>query len=229
MKMPLKIPDVLDPLMLEKLFRAIDNVNKFVACLIGFFCGLRISEVCNLKIGDINLNNMVLKVVQGKNSKDRLVPIPEQLRETIKCYIRLIEGDYMFPSRLAKSNHITPDELRRYFRWLLKKVGYDYLDYVNKSGRKRLKYRFHTLRHSYATYLFNNGTDIRDIQALLGHSNIQATEIYTHVSYERKKDVVEKVFSNVKEEKVDEKEALLMKMMQLFMEKEKEKVVSIVR
>lgn len=227
--MPLKIPDVMDPFILEKFFRAIDNVNKFIACLLGFFCGLRIGEVCKLKVSDINLNNMILKVVQGKFSKDRLVPIPSQLREVLKCYFRLINGKYMFPSRRTESKHICPRELNRYFNEVLKKVGYDYIDYIDKAGRPRFKFRFHTLRHSYATYLFNNNTDIRDIQVLLGHSSIQATQIYTHVSYERKKDVIEKVFSEKQNKTKLDKEELLLKMMQLFIAKEREKVISIER
>jgi integrase len=197
--MSLKVPDVLEPEMLEKLFDNMANPKFFIACLLGFFCGMRIGEVCRLRRQDVNLDKMTLKVVQGKFSKDRIIPIPEQLKEAVEAHMEIYrDEEYMFPSRIRESPHVCTRQLTQYFSAALKKAGLDYVYYKDKTGRDRYKYRFHTLRHSYATYLLNNNVDIRDIQALLGHSNIMATQIYTHVSYERKKDVVKKVFGTPK-------------------------------
>lgn len=198
--MTLRVPDVLEPPMLDKLFSAMDNVKFFVGCQLGFFCGMRIGEVCNLRRDNVNLDNMTLKVVQGKFDKDRIIPIPEQLKEVLEAYLELIgtSTQYLFPTRVIGKENICTRLLSQYFNTMLQRVGYDYVMGTQKDGRPRYKYRFHTLRHSYATYLLNNNVDLRDIQALLGHSSIMATQIYTHVSYERKKDVVGRVFNEKK-------------------------------
>lgn len=193
--MPLKVPDVLEPDMLEKLFEHMESPKYFVACMLGFFCGMRIGEVIRLRKQDVNLVNMTLKVVQGKFAKDRIIPIPPQLAEVLKAHLEIYKDEeYMFPSRLHGRDHICTRQLGQYFFGALKRAGYDFVSHTDKAGVKRFKYHFHTLRHSYATYLLNNNVDIRDIQALLGHSNIMATQIYTHVSYARKQDVVNRVF-----------------------------------
>ena len=214
--MPLKVPDVLEPDMLEKLFMQMHNPKFFVACLLGFFCGMRIGEVSRLRIQDINLDNMTLKVVQGKFAKDRIIPIPKQLKEVIKAHIEIYKDEeYMFPSRIHNSDHVCNRQIAQYFHEAIKNAGYDFVAYKNKAGHSRFKYKFHTLRHSYATYLLNNNVDIRDIQALLGHSNIMATQIYTHVSYNRKKDVVERVFKE--EEKKNQIQPQIQPMPQIQM------------
>jgi integrase len=197
--MPLKVPDVLEPEMLEKLFEQMENPKFFVACILGFFCGMRIGEVCRLRKQDVNLENMTLKVIQGKFSKDRIIPIPVQLKDVLDAYMKIYpQEDYMFPSRVSGSEHVCTRQLSQYFTAALERAGLDYVYFKDKAGTERKKYRFHTLRHSYATYLLNNNVDLRDIQALLGHSNIMATQIYTHVSYERKQDVVKRVFEDKK-------------------------------
>jgi len=202
--MSLHVPDVLEPDMLEVIFNNIGNSKYFVACLLGFFCGMRVGEVCRLRKEDINLKNMTLKVVKGKFKKDRIIPIPPQLKEILEAHFELYpEEVYMFPSRRHASDHVCTRQMAQYFTWALEKAGYNFVAYKDKAGKPKYKYHFHTLRHSYATYLLNQNVDIRDIQALLGHANIMATQIYTHVSYERKQDVVNRVF-NTEPEKMPE-------------------------
>jgi integrase len=198
-----KIPEVFDKPMLLKMFKEMKNVRYFTGCLLGFFCGMRIGEVCSLKKEDINLDRMTLKVVQGKGKKDRIIPLPQDVIGPLRAYMELIEGDYMFPSRENKEGHMCNRLLSKYFNDILKKCSYDYIAYKDSRGTPRFKFRFHSLRHSYATYLLNNGADIRDIQALLGHADIQATQIYTHVSYERKQDVVNRIFNRKPEPKLE--------------------------
>ena len=190
-----KIPEVFDKPMLLKMYKEMKNPRYFMGCLLGFFCGMRIGEVCGLKKEDINLDRMTLKVVQGKGSKDRIIPLPQDMFKPLKAYMEMIEGEHLFPSRENKEGHMCTRLLSKYFNEILHKCNYNYIMYNDSRGIPRFKFRFHSLRHSYATYLLNNGADLRDIQELLGHADIQATQIYTHVSYERKQDVVNRIFN----------------------------------
>ncbi|MBW2972774.1 tyrosine-type recombinase/integrase [Candidatus Woesearchaeota archaeon] len=208
----------MEPEMLEKLFEQMSNPKYFVGCLLGFFCGMRISEVCNLRLQDVNLNKMTLKVVQGKFCKDRIIPIPLQLKEVLEAHLEIYKNEeYMFPSRVQATDHVCTRQMSQYFTTALEKAGLDYKAYKDKTGRTRKKYRFHTLRHSYATHLLNNNVDIRDIQALLGHTSIQATQIYTHVSYERKKDVVRRVFEDLPKKEIVPQQPQVQQMPQMNM------------
>lgn len=141
-----------------------------------YSCGLRASELSNLKIGDISFENRVVRVL-GKGNKYRLVPIGRVAFEMVKKY--LIEGrrnlseksnstDWLFISRLGR-------KLSRVSIWeIVKKRAFE-------RGIDKNIYP-HTLRHSFATHLISNGADLRVVQELLGHSDISTTEIYTHVT-----------------------------------------------
>ncbi len=129
--------------------------------------GLRISELRNLKPEHIEFDRCMVLIKNAKGAKDRYVKLPEKLSEELKAHIKLNPGDYVFFGRSKKINLKT---IQKIFENALKKSGI----------RKRAS--CHTLRHSYATHLLENGTDIRIIQKLLGHSKLETTQIYTHVS-----------------------------------------------
>jgi integrase/recombinase XerD len=147
--------------------------------------GLRVSELVGLKLQDVNLERGFVVVV-GKGSKERAVPLGETAAAALRDYLDgarplLLKGtatDALFVS--GRRRQIT----RQMFWERIK-------HYVRKAGiRQRVSP--HTLRHSFATHLLDNGADLRAVQAMLGHSDISTTQIYTHVSRERLRQIHEK-------------------------------------
>lgn len=201
------LPDYLDVPKLRKLMKAIDNPLYAVAFAICFFCGLRASEACKLKKSDINLDQRKLKVVDGKNSKDRFVPIPLSIIRPLGMWIKYSgNSSYLFPSRTnsystRKNEHIQRNELRRQFH------NYSYVAGINEPIRKNARgqnmhhYYVHSLRHSYATYLLEHGANLREVQELLGHSDISSTMIYTHITMQNKMNAVNTAFDQILEKK----------------------------
>ncbi len=144
--------------------------------------GVRVSELINLKMSQVNLNQGVLRIV-GKGDRERLIPLGDEAQDWLKEFIDgprveiLLErqSEYLFPTR--RGDHMT----RQAFWHIIKR-------YAKKAGvRKKLSP--HTVRHAFATHLLNNGADLRVVQLLLGHSDVSTTQIYTHVARERLKDM----------------------------------------
>jgi site-specific recombinase XerD len=129
--------------------------------------GLRISELRNLKPEHIEFDRGMVLVKNSKGAKDRYVKLPDSLSKELRNFIELNGGEYVFFGRSKKINLKT---IQKIFENALKK---------SRIGKKA---SCHTLRHSYATHLLEDGTDIRIIQKLLGHSKLETTQIYTHVS-----------------------------------------------
>ncbi len=180
-KLSKKIPKVLnieeiDKLLNIKLENELDYRNKAMLELM-YACGLRVSEIVQLKLTDIDLTNNMVKVF-GKGSKERIIPIGEYASAALNIYINYYRNillknkisDYLFINSHG-------DQMSRVgFFKMLKNLAL-------KEGIKR-DFSPHTLRHSFATHLLNSGADLRSIQELLGHSSISTTQIYTHVSKE---------------------------------------------
>jgi len=147
--------------------------------------GLRASELVGLKLSDINLERGFLVVI-GKGSKERAVPLGESAATAVNAYLTgsraaLLKGresNFLFIS----SRH---RQITRQMFWV--RIKY----YARKAGIAHA-ISPHTLRHSFATHLLDNGADLRAVQAMLGHSDISTTQIYTHVSRERLKKIHEK-------------------------------------
>ncbi len=201
------LPDYIEVPKLRKLFRVIDRPMYAIAFAICFFCGLRATETCKLKKSDVNLEQKRLKVVNGKNSKDRFVPIPVAIIRPLGMWMKYSgNSSYLFPSRSnsysrKENNHIQRNELRRRFN------EYSYLAEINDvirrdaKGRKMHRYYVHSLRHSYATYLLEHGANIREVQELLGHADINSTMIYTHITMKNKMKAVNTAFNQIMENK----------------------------
>ena len=137
--------------------------------------GLRVSELVNLKVQDVDLD-MDLVRVMGKGSKERIIPIGDYALYYLKIYIddyrnNMLKKEYC--DYLFLNNHGKQITRQGFFK-ILKEIAY--IKGINKEISP------HTLRHSFATHLLNNGADLRSIQELLGHSDISTTQIYTHVS-----------------------------------------------
>lgn len=143
--------------------------------------GLRVSELINVKIHDIDVSNCIIRIM-GKGSKERIVPLGDYAIKYIELYLKeyrekLIKrelNDYLF-----LNNHGNKMTRQGFFK-ILKQIA--------KEKNIKTEFSPHTLRHSFATHLLNGGADLRSIQEMLGHSDISTTQIYTHVSKEKLKE-----------------------------------------
>jgi len=175
---PSKLPVVLSCEELMQFFDYVAGLKNRAVLMICYGAGLRISEAVSLKVGDVDSSRMLIRVEQGKGGKDRYVPLSPRLLEVLRRYWRgcrpsgarsAAREDFLFPSWRG-DRHLTSETLRDACR-----------DAVRQAGLKK-KLTPHTLRHCFATHLLENGTDIRIIQVLLGHSRIDTTARYTSVS-----------------------------------------------
>ena len=150
--------------------------------------GVRLSELINLKTSDINLYNLTITVL-GKRNKVRQIPITMKFKNILKDYLSSREvflkqtetfHEFVFPDN--KGNKMTPNFVYRRVKSMISTVS---------SGKKRSP---HVLRHSFATTMLNNGADINSIKELLGHSSLAATQVYTHNSIEKLKEVYKQAF-----------------------------------
>lgn len=165
-KQSIKLPKVIDS---DKIISSINNIQnlKHKAILsVAFSTGIRISELCNLKIKNIDSNRMLIFIQSGKGNKDRYVPLSDNILKLLRYYwLEYKPKEYLFESNSPGIKY-SPASCRAIFK--------QYLNETDKS--------FHSLRHSCFTTLLENGTDLRIIQAIAGHSSSKTTEIYTHVS-----------------------------------------------
>jgi integrase/recombinase XerD len=162
-----KLPVVLSKYEVEGILNSLDNSKHRLVLEVVYGLGLRVSEVVNLKQNDIEFERKMVRIENSKGGKDRYVMLPESLIESLKSYIQLNPGKYLFQGRSGKMNIKT---VQKVFENALRKSGI---------GKKA---SCHTLRHSFATHLLENGVDVRIIQKLLGHNKLETTQVYTHVS-----------------------------------------------
>ncbi len=170
MKRPKKIPEVLTKEETIVILNQITNPKHRLLIETIYGCGLRVSEATMLKKQDLRFDENILMIRQSKGRKDRFVMLPTSISSRMKSYIcaRADNNPYVFDS--SRGGHLTVKSVQKIVKNATKKAG------ITKNVH------VHTLRHSYATHLLENGTDLRIIQQLLGHSNIKTTEIYTHIS-----------------------------------------------
>ena len=169
-KRPKTLPVVLSRQEARRFLKCLPQSTIRVVVLTAYSAGLRVSEVVQLQVDDIDSERMLIRVRSGKGQKDRYVPLSKLLLEVLRTYWEFTRPTkWLFPGR--KSNHfISPRTVGRACQQAAKAAGI----------RKRVTP--HTLRHSFATHLLEAGTDIRTIQKLLGHKKLSTTAIYTHVT-----------------------------------------------
>jgi integrase/recombinase XerD len=163
-----KLPSVLNKKEVKMIIEEIKNpIHKLIVQLI-YSGGFRISEIINLQPKDLDVERNIIIVRQGKGAKDRITLLPESLKEDLlKHLLKNSPKNYFFESNRNK----------KYSKRTIEEI-------VSKNSKKAIgkKVTPHTLRHSFATHLLENGTDIRYIQKLLGHKNLRTTQIYTHIA-----------------------------------------------
>ena len=169
-KQPRILPHVLSKEEVKAILQAHKNSKHRTMLSLIYACGLRRSELLNLKLTDVDSKRGMLRINQGKGAKDRVVPISEKTVEMLREYYRLEKPKVYLFEGSSEGKPYSAKSLEN----VLKQA-------IEKSGIKK-KPSLHWLRHSYATHLLESGTDLRYIQELLGHKSSKTTEIYTHVS-----------------------------------------------
>jgi len=162
------LPNILTLKEIKSMLDNTSNIKHKLIIKLLYGCGLRVSEIVNLKKEDINFEERLIIVKMAKGRKDRFVKIPDSLKEELKNYCSIDFGNYLFESN--RGGKLTKDTIQKIVQNASKKAGI-----------KKRVYP-HLLRHSFATHLLENGTDLRIIQKLLGHSDIKTTQIYTQIS-----------------------------------------------
>jgi len=162
------IPDILTLEEAKRLIQETKNIKHKLILKLLYGCGLRVSEVINLKKQDIQFDEELIHIKLAKGRKDRFVKIPDSIKDELNNYSKLVEGDILFQS--SRGGKLTIKTIQQIVKSSSKKAGI-----------KKRVYP-HLLRHSFATHLLENGVDLRIIQKLLGHSDIKTTQIYLQIS-----------------------------------------------
>ena len=172
------LPKVLSKQEIKALFKATRFGRNRLMLQFMYGSGTRVSEVVKLKIEDINLKERTAMICGGKGAKDRLIILSKEWIKDLKKYLKKkkIQSEFVFSKKNGKN--LSTDTIQRIVRESAEKAG------IHKHVTP------HCLRHSYATHLLEAGTNIRYIQSLLGHSNLNTTQIYTNVASEQLKKVV---------------------------------------
>jgi len=168
-KKPLTLPKMLSKSEVRKLFSVTTNLKHNIALQLSYGMGLRVSEVVNLKINDIDSKRMMVHIKGAKGKKDRYTPLPKSILPKLReYYIRYKPKIYLFEGQYGGS--YAKSSLQQVFKNAMRKANI----------KKQIG--IHGLRHSYATHLLESGADMRFIQELLGHNSIKTTQVYTKVT-----------------------------------------------
>lgn len=171
-------------LSLSEVLKLADTISNQIiktAILFLFYTGLRISECCNLEMGDVALNENIVKVRAGKGNKDRIVPINTTLHEILESYVKNIrpitDSKRLFATH--KTGKLSPQYVNREIKIAAKILNWD------------KKISAHSLRHSYASALIGKNVNIVHVSKLLGHSSVKVTSIYAHSNIDQLREAVE--------------------------------------
>jgi integrase/recombinase XerD len=162
------LPDILSICEIRELIGATSNLKHKLIIKLIYGTGLRVSEITNLKKSEIDFDNNLIKVKLGKGRKDRFVKLPTSILDDLENFSKLGESEYLFESQRGGKLNVKTIQL--------------ILSNNAKKAKIRKRVYPHLLRHSFATHLLEQGTDLRVIQKLLGHSSIKTTQIYTQIS-----------------------------------------------
>ncbi len=170
------LPVVLSRNEIKKLIKQTTNIKHRLLLSLAYGAGLRVSEVVNLRVKDIDFGELTIHLKNSKGKKDRITIFPDKLKVNLK---RLTAGkdknNFVFASQ--RGGRLSTRTAQKVFKDSLKKAG------IKKEAT------FHSLRHSFATHLLENGVDVRHVQELLGHQNIRTTQRYTQVTNPKLKNI----------------------------------------
>lgn len=188
-KLGLYLPDTLSEEDINRIITCIDNstdIGKRNKCILEvlYGCGLRVSELIDLKISNINFKESYI-MVEGKGEKTRLVPLANTTAEFITSYIHTIRNKTKINKKYEDTLFLNSrgTNMSRVIVFIIIK------ELTQKAGISK-SISPHTFRHSFATHLLQNGADLRFIQEMLGHSSITTTQVYTHLKTEELRDVI---------------------------------------
>lgn len=163
------LPEILSVEEVQLIFNQCSNLKHLSVLSLLYGCGLRMQELLNLKISDIDGSRKIINIRMGKGLKDRQIPMGEQLHDLLQKYFVIYRPkEYLFNGQFG--NQYTSSSVNQLLKY-----------YANKAGIKK-RIHAHKFRHCYATHLLESGTDMALIQKLLGHKNIKTTQIYSHIS-----------------------------------------------
>lgn len=180
-KVPQRLPKVISIKEIEEILHSDISLLQEVIVELLYSCGLRVSELVNLKLNDIDLASKYIRCF-GKGSKERIIPFGAKALEIIKKY--LPQRDLVIKKYKLSSKHFLVNDNGRL---VTRQDVYNFIHERGKIIHKNISP--HTLRHSFATHLLENGADLRVVQELLGHSDVSTTQLYTHISKKRLKEV----------------------------------------
>ena len=172
-----KLPTVLTKEEMRQLIDAAKNVKSKLLISLMYACGMRVSELVNLQSNDLEFNEKIGQIKQAKGKKDRIFNLPEFLFDDLKKQVGQQKKKQQIFLFTGPKGKLSERNIQKIVSNTAKKSG------VNK------RVHCHTLRHSFATHLLENGVDIRKIQELLGHADLSTTQIYTHISREELKKI----------------------------------------
>lgn len=172
--------DEIDKLLNIKLKTPFSYRNKAMLELI-YSSGLRVSELINVKIHDIDNNSCTIRIM-GKGAKERIIPIGDYALNYINIYLK------EYRNKLIKKNLNDYLFLNNHGNKMTRQGFFKILKALAKEQQIKTEFSPHTLRHSFASHLLNGGADLRSIQEMLGHESISTTQIYTHISKEKLKE-----------------------------------------
>lgn len=184
-KLEKKLPNYLNYNEIEELLESIDITNteglqRRLLIEMFYSTGCRVSEMVNVKLKDIDFTNKTIRIM-GKGSKERIVYYGDYASKYLEEYLKKVEvKDYLFTNK--KQEKLSVSEVELIIKDIMKHISI------------KTHVTPHTLRHTFATHLLNNGADIKTVQELLGHANLSTTGIYTHISSDRLKDIYFKTF-----------------------------------
>jgi site-specific recombinase XerD len=175
-KKPSTLPKALSTNDVKKMLNTLANNKHLLMLKLCYGMGLRVSEIVNLKISDIDSNRMQVLVSRGKGKKDRYVNLPESVLADLRSYyVEFKPKEYLFEGQYGG-------------QYAVRSVQQVFKNAMNKAKIKK-RVGVHSLRHSYATHLIEQGTDIRFVQELLGHKDIKTTLVYTHLTDSSKRKI----------------------------------------